>query len=85
MDPTPTPTHTKKKGKAPQPTMEGPQLAKQLFLIRHGERADKLPQLKIKYKPDYDPPLTPTGQRQAFNSGRYIKYYLENEALLSDG
>lgn len=47
-----------------------------LFLIRHGERADKRPDLKIKYDLGFDPPLTPDGHRMAFETGMYLANYL---------
>ena len=34
-----------------------------IFIIRHGDRADKHPHLGIKYKRPHDPPLTPYGQQ----------------------
>ena len=31
---------------------------KMLFVVRHGERADRDPRFKLKYTPAFDPPLT---------------------------
>ena len=44
---------------------EPPLVSSQLFLIRHGERADQATFLDIKYDTAYDPPLTPLGMTQA--------------------
>ena len=37
--------------------------------IRHGERADKVRNNKIKYDIKYDPPITKRGEKQAFKTG----------------
>jgi len=45
-------------------------------VIRHGERADKIPGLK--YRNHVDPPLTQMGLLQAEFTGRYFKDLFEN-------
>ena len=42
-------------------------------IIRHGERADKVPNMV--YKNHVDPPLTPMGMKQAETTGAYLKDY----------
>jgi broad specificity phosphatase PhoE len=44
-------------------------------VIRHGERADKIPGLK--YRNHVDPPLTQMGLLQAEFTGRYFKDLFE--------
>jgi hypothetical protein len=43
-----------------------------LFFVRHGERADHAPHLKIEYPNRYDPPLTPLGVQQALETGAFF-------------
>ena len=40
-----------------------------IFMVRHGERLDQRPDLKIKYPISFDPPLTPDGHIQAEITG----------------
>ena len=53
-----------------------------LFFVRHGERADRAPQLKMEYPEKQDPPLTPLGVQQAEETGRFFKEYMEKHPYL---
>ena len=59
-------------------TYEDQSTYSELFFIRHGERADQARHLKIEWEIKEDPPLTPLGLIQAYETGVFFKHYMIN-------
>ena len=47
------------------------------FILRHGERADAVPEFAKTVEISYDPCLTPTGLKQAYATSSVFKPYAE--------
>ncbi|CDW77202.1 UNKNOWN [Stylonychia lemnae] len=48
----------------------------QIIMIRHGERADKHPERNVEIEEIVDAPLTPIGIQQAYETGLFMKQYI---------
>ena len=48
-----------------------------LFVVRHGQRKDHLPDEYPEYRGHPDAPLTPIGHKQALETATHLKRYLK--------